>query len=134
MSRREQMSKRQLNIWRSRLVGRGRTTGNRVTVKSGSRVRISPSPPAIKPLKMLIYSMFSRVFCVLEVLRKVRKGADFCVFLSQFCGQNVVNFSVCFLGKSSNLKPHRRRTFFGSRCIDPSWSKAACVREFLGRF
>ena len=42
------MSKRQLNIWRSRLVGRGRTTGNRVTVKSGSRVRISPSPPKNK--------------------------------------------------------------------------------------
>ena len=32
-------------IWRSRVVGLARTTGNRVTVKSGSRVRISPSPP-----------------------------------------------------------------------------------------
>ena len=34
-----------ITTWRCRLVGRGRTTGNRVTVKSGSRVRISPSPP-----------------------------------------------------------------------------------------
>ena len=42
------MPKRHSNIWRSRLVGRGRTTGNRVTVKSGSRVRISPSPPVKK--------------------------------------------------------------------------------------
>ena len=33
------------NIRRSRVVGRARTIGNRVTVKSGSRVRISPSPP-----------------------------------------------------------------------------------------
>lgn len=32
------------NIWRSRLVGRGRATGNRVTAKNGSRVRISSSP------------------------------------------------------------------------------------------
>ena len=31
--------------WRSRVAGRARTIGNRVTVKSGSRVRISPSPP-----------------------------------------------------------------------------------------
>ena len=34
------------NAWRSRVVGRARTIGNRVTVKSGSRVRIPPSPPA----------------------------------------------------------------------------------------
>ena len=32
-------------IRRSRVAGRARTIGNRVTVKSGSRVRISPSPP-----------------------------------------------------------------------------------------
>ena len=31
--------------WRSRVVGRARTIGNRVTVKSRSRVRIPPSPP-----------------------------------------------------------------------------------------
>ena len=31
-------------IRRSRVAGRARTIGNRVTVKSGSRVRISPSP------------------------------------------------------------------------------------------
>ena len=30
---------------RSRVAGRARTIGNRVTVKSGSRVRIPPSPP-----------------------------------------------------------------------------------------
>src|SRR5699024_2470875 len=33
------------NTWRSRVVGRARTIGNRVTVKSRSRVRIPPSPP-----------------------------------------------------------------------------------------
>ena len=32
-------------VRRSRVAGRARTIGNRVTVKSGSRVRISPSPP-----------------------------------------------------------------------------------------
>ena len=31
--------------WRCRVVGRARTIGNRVRVKSSSRVRISPSPP-----------------------------------------------------------------------------------------
>jgi hypothetical protein len=31
--------------WRSRVVGRARTIGNRVGVISSSRVRISPSPP-----------------------------------------------------------------------------------------
>ena len=31
--------------WRCRVVGRARTIGNRVTVRSGSRVRIPPSPP-----------------------------------------------------------------------------------------
>ena len=42
---------RQLNsigsssAWRCRVVGRARTIGNRVRVKSPSRVRISPSPP-----------------------------------------------------------------------------------------
>ena len=34
-----------LSIWRCRLDGRGRTTGNRVGVRSLSRVRISSSPP-----------------------------------------------------------------------------------------
>ncbi len=43
-------SREQSIIWRCRLAGRGRTTGNRVTVKSGSRVRISPSPPEKKHL------------------------------------------------------------------------------------
>ena len=33
---------------RCRVVGRARTIGNRVRVKSSSRVRISPSPPKIK--------------------------------------------------------------------------------------
>ena len=33
------------NTWRCRVVGRARTIGNRVRVKSSSRVRISPSPP-----------------------------------------------------------------------------------------
>ena len=33
------------NTGRCRVVGRARTIGNRVTVKSGSRVRIPPSPP-----------------------------------------------------------------------------------------
>ena len=32
-------------LWRSRVAGRARAIGNRVTVKSGSRVRIPPSPP-----------------------------------------------------------------------------------------
>ena len=32
--------------WRSRVAGRARTIGNRVTVNSGSRVRIPPSPPS----------------------------------------------------------------------------------------
>ena len=32
------------HLRRSRVAGRARTIGNRVTVKSGSRVRISPSP------------------------------------------------------------------------------------------
>ena len=32
---------------RSRVAGRARTIGNRVTVKSGSRVRIPPSPPYV---------------------------------------------------------------------------------------
>jgi hypothetical protein len=31
--------------WRSRVVGRARTIGNRVSLKRASRVRISPSPP-----------------------------------------------------------------------------------------
>ena len=34
-----------IDQWRSRLVGRGRTTGNRVGLKRVSRVRISASPP-----------------------------------------------------------------------------------------
>ena len=45
------------NVWRSRLVGRGRTTGNRVTVKSGSRVRISPSPPKQSTPKGVLFAL-----------------------------------------------------------------------------
>ena len=44
-----------ITTWRCRLVGRGRTTGNRVTVKSGSRVRISPSPPKKTPQKCGVF-------------------------------------------------------------------------------
>ena len=44
-----------ITTWRCRLVGRGRTTGNRVTVKSGSRVRISPSPPKKNPQKCGVF-------------------------------------------------------------------------------
>ena len=40
------VKQQRLNImWRSRVVGRARATGNRVTTKNSSRVRISPSPP-----------------------------------------------------------------------------------------
>ena len=52
-------------IWRSRVAGRARTIGNRVTVRSRSRVRISPSPPMKKALKLLVFSAFSRLFHVL---------------------------------------------------------------------
>ena len=42
------VKQQRLNImWRSRVVGRARATGNRVTTKNSSRVRISPSPPKI---------------------------------------------------------------------------------------
>ena len=43
---------------RSRVAGRARTIGNRVTVKSGSRVRISPSPPQ----KALCFECFFAYF------------------------------------------------------------------------
>ena len=48
--------------------GRGRATGNRVTVKSGSRVRISSSPPTPETL------LFSRVscFCQGDFVRRCR--------------------------------------------------------------
>ena len=42
-------------LWRSRVVGRARTIGNRVTIKSGSRVRIPPSPPKQKPPSRVVF-------------------------------------------------------------------------------
>ena len=55
--------------WRSRVVGRARTIGNRVTVKSRSRVRIPPSPPKTKP-------PFRAVFALAELVRKDSKRAE----------------------------------------------------------
>ncbi len=49
--------------WRSRVAGRARTIGNRVTVKSRSRVRIPPSPPMEKSRSFKgcgIFSVLSR--------------------------------------------------------------------------
>ena len=40
------------DICRCRVAGRARTIGNRVTVKSSSRVRIPPSPPNKKPSRL----------------------------------------------------------------------------------
>ena len=67
-----------ITTWRCRLVGRGRTTGNRVTVKSGSRVRISPSPPKKTPQKCGVFlcsygfSAFSAFVFVAHFLQLLR--------------------------------------------------------------
>ena len=53
-----QREKKRICLWRSRLVGRGRTTGNRVGVKSVSRVRIPPSPPKEEPLMNGLFTPF----------------------------------------------------------------------------
>ena len=48
-------------IRRSRVAGRARTIGNRVTIKSGSRVRIPPSPPNKNELSRKAWARF--YFC-----------------------------------------------------------------------
>ncbi len=53
------------DIRRCRLAGRGRTIGNRVTVNSGSRVRISPSPPKQKCTKSAKKSL---IWCIFHSL------------------------------------------------------------------
>ena len=62
--------------WRSRLVGRGRATGNRVTVKSGSRVRISSSPPPkgnpARPVGLLFSYARNRVLHEFASIRKAK--------------------------------------------------------------
>ena len=55
------VKQQRLNImWRSRVVGRARATGNRVTTKNSSRVRISPSPPKID--KRVLVDFFIQTF------------------------------------------------------------------------
>ena len=46
------------DTWRCRVVGRARTIGNRVRVKSSSRVRISPSPPRKTDLPPSVGDLF----------------------------------------------------------------------------
>ena len=60
-------------IRRCRVVGRARTIGNRVGVKSSSRVRISPSPPQF--VRKLVLSASFRTFFItiwLVLRKKVR--------------------------------------------------------------
>ena len=67
------------SMWRSRVAGRARTIGNRVTVKSRSRVRIPPSPPKkhlnfdtmgikIAVLSFCLNGLISRAFRLLRCL------------------------------------------------------------------
>ena len=61
-----------IDQWRSRLVGRGRTTGNRVGLKRVSRVRISASPP-----KHLICVRCFFVPCSVKKRQIVRRDGHF---------------------------------------------------------
>ena len=56
---------------RCRVVGRARTIGNRVRVKSSSRVRISPSPPQF--VRKLVFSASFRTFFVFSCCFKTKK-------------------------------------------------------------
>ena len=53
-------------IWRSRVVGRARTIGNRVGIKRVSRVRIPPSPPWKR--RLLRQSSFSVIFALRRMI------------------------------------------------------------------
>ena len=55
---------------RCRVVGRARTIGNRVRVKSSSRVRISPSPPQF--VRKLVFSVSFRTFFVFSCCFKTK--------------------------------------------------------------
>ena len=72
------------NIRRSRVVGRARTIGNRVTVKSGSRVRISPSPPKKHRGALVLLYIFLPESTMIWNPRKFKEFARFAVWLYQF--------------------------------------------------
>ena len=60
-------------IRRSRVVGRARTIGNRVTIKSGSRVRIPPSPPKQKAPNRVLFVLGGEGFGYELVLPKAKQ-------------------------------------------------------------
>ncbi len=60
-------------MWRSRVAGRARTIGNRVGVKSVSRVRIPPSPPKLKPPVKAVFALADFKWKGFEA-----SGSEFC--------------------------------------------------------
>ena len=88
------------SIWRSRVVGRARTIGNRVTVKSGSRVRIHPLPPEkstfVDTKKSSLYevtSLFAKA--VNPLFTGVLGFFSFCASFSAI-PENLLLFLCCF--------------------------------------